>query len=419
MTPRRLSSKVRELLRRLLTLIATNQSSREWIDLAADEDASFSVFMRHGVTFAVEGESHSLYLEVSRALQGVSGKRKSEKPEPLSWNEATGMVLDAMADVLEFDQQPLAVRIPEAIAKLEQKATRPPRVMRVCLPVMGVQLKKPVNVGNVRFLKGTPRPRIGSLNVIPDLLGDQPDAWAVLTVRAADPEAGIELGWYHLQLALDVINLYSRHLHAETEAAAYRPGHRARGRMTSFIAQPLGPFDARHRRIGTSLIQLRSLARFVGFRRVKALIDIDRQLTQCEDRLLSALRWIGRAALAPFPEQAFLNSVVALESLLLGARETELSYRFRIRGAQVLAKRGSELHLFKALNEMYAVRSAVVHRGSFHVTAQQSKIARHYATLALLRLLSDPSFKGLKSNEDVEDWFNAKALGHPRRRQSS
>lgn len=78
--------------------------------------------------------------------------------------------------------------------------------------------------------------------------------------------------------------------------------------------------------------------------------------------------------------------MIGLEALL-GTREeqTELSYRFRVRGSVLLADRKSERkNYLKTLGDLYGLRSAIVH-GS-HISTQELEEYLPLAESALRRI---------------------------------
>ena len=61
---------------------------------------------------------------------------------------------------------------------------------------------------------------------------------------------------------------------------------------------------------------------------------------------------------------ALLNFVIVLEALLLRGEKTELTYRFKINGANYLSNSFAEKELrYNQLGELYEFRSRLVHGG--------------------------------------------------------
>lgn len=96
------------------------------------------------------------------------------------------------------------------------------------------------------------------------------------------------------------------------------------------------------------------------------------------------------------PVDALLDHVVALEALLLPddpqARRGDLSYRFRLHGAHGIAPSGVRETVWKQLNELYRVRSALVHGGKFpsrQAVHEQATAARSLAAAGLLRAVRE------------------------------
>jgi hypothetical protein len=63
-------------------------------------------------------------------------------------------------------------------------------------------------------------------------------------------------------------------------------------------------------------------------------------------------------------EDAIVDYVIGLESLLCSSKEpqTEMSFRLRVRGATILAESAAERRQFmKRINDLYGMRSKIVH----------------------------------------------------------
>jgi Apea-like HEPN len=73
-------------------------------------------------------------------------------------------------------------------------------------------------------------------------------------------------------------------------------------------------------------------------------------------------------------ESAFLDFAIALEAVLLSGATTELAYRFRLYGALFLADTLDSKETFKRLQNIYEVRSRLVHGGS--ITREQLATAQ-------------------------------------------
>jgi hypothetical protein len=101
---------------------------------------------------------------------------------------------------------------------------------------------------------------------------------------------------------------------------------------------------------------------------------------------------------------------IALETLILGPeKESELTYRFRVRCAHLLSAKKLESREFvaKRVAELYGIRSGIVHKGVRDVPADELGSARLYAQRALLEILHT---RRIKKGTDLEKWFNDQLL---------
>lgn len=114
-----------------------------------------------------------------------------------------------------------------------------------------------------------------------------------------------------------------------------------------------------------------------------------------------ALHRFGTALERDRPVDVLLDSVVALEALLLVDTSGELSYRFALRGACWLAHDiKTRTRLYKELHALYALRSKVVHGSKFPDRSQIVETAERAIGLAQQMLL-----KGLR-----EGWPSSNQL---------
>jgi hypothetical protein len=284
----------------------------------------------------------------------------------------------------------------------------------VWLPVMGVQLDSDLSIGPVRLRH---KERVAKSRAASVVLKKYPppdpyDAWAVVDVMSGDSNAAFELAEYQVQLALDVVNLYAGGFEGARGSAAYRPGIRALHRSVTLLKALGSSAIPRLSTVGTYPLRLRPMNRFPLYRHVARLISITEKLTDAEERLLAAIRWIGRGAVSPWNEQAFLCFIVAMEALVLGPnKNTDLTYRFKTRITRLVARKGHEEKVLAAVNRLYGSRSAIVHRGSLKVDEDNRSVARAYATMAVFALLRLSKFTALPTHDAIDRWFLEKDLG--------
>jgi hypothetical protein len=122
-------------------------------------------------------------------------------------------------------------------------------------------------------------------------------------------------------------------------------------------------------------------------------------------RLLSAMSWAGRAAGLIRPEEQLLAYLIALESLILGKSEGELTFRLRQRCARLLGRTPTARKwLADRVKSVYNLRSAIVHSGVRDVTEADVGLARELALRAIVGVLIARRPKGV----ELEDWLETK-----------
>lgn len=126
----------------------------------------------------------------------------------------------------------------------------------------------------------------------------------------------------------------------------------------------------------------------------------------CE-RLITAMKWAGKGAKANRREDAFLFYSIALEALLLGGKHYEqLSYRLRLRAAHLLGDNQTErIYKRNQVNDLYKLRSRIVHTGKLQIPRADLDALRRLTKKAILRLLKDPQFDAINTEEALEAWF--------------
>ena len=131
-----------------------------------------------------------------------------------------------------------------------------------------------------------------------------------------------------------------------------------------------------------------------------------------QNRVLSAIQWAGRAAVEWRAEESFLLRAIALESLILGYKNTELTNRLALSIVHLL---GNWLKIRKVgvaqVKELYGVRSAIVHSGKYEVKKEDSVIMRKYVLSCFRRILEEKRFTKMSGKDDLDEWFDARMRG--------
>lgn len=65
----------------------------------------------------------------------------------------------------------------------------------------------------------------------------------------------------------------------------------------------------------------------------------------------------------------------------------------------------------KSISDLYGLRSRIVHSGKTVVSGTDLALLRGYCRLAIFRMLNDPTFREITSNDDIEEWFEQQILG--------
>jgi hypothetical protein len=240
---------------------------------------------------------------------------------------------------------------------------------------------------------------------------------ADVRVFASEPEAANVLAVQRLRLTMDVVNFFAGIL-VSTDARLYLPWE-----ANPHIANSLTFTNDREQGnlgrcwrgpwIPLSLGQMASpRADKAGFSKASTILAKANPNT-LENRLLSAMRWAGRASVEDRREEAFLLFVVSLESLLLDNQDNQqLRYRFGIRGAHLLGTTlKAKTDINKKLKDIYDLRSAVVHSGSTEITDANRDTVHYFARRALYRVLVTKPFTDMATEAELDQWFEKQILG--------
>ena len=131
-----------------------------------------------------------------------------------------------------------------------------------------------------------------------------------------------------------------------------------------------------------------------------------------EERLVSAMQWVGRSLIVQLKGDAFLFNAIALESLIMEeSPEFELGYRLKIRIAHLVGKDTSQrMEIIEQVSRLYGIRSKIVHRGKYEVTDIDVQQIQRLATICILRILLEDPFSSMTKHKEIVDWFNEQLL---------
>lgn len=148
----------------------------------------------------------------------------------------------------------------------------------------------------------------------------------------------------------------------------------------------------------------------LGFHRACGLLSSTRN--KLTERVISSLKWAGRATVERRSEQKFLLYAIALESLVLAEGDSvELAFRLRVRVAHLLG-RDEEVRkqIFEDVRKPYKIRSNIVHNGHYDVGKDDLEKIRRYAKESIRRILTVSPFTEMSKLEELKDWFEARTL---------
>jgi hypothetical protein len=131
------------------------------------------------------------------------------------------------------------------------------------------------------------------------------------------------------------------------------------------------------------------------------------------ERILTAMKWAGKGDFAENNEDSFLFFALALESLILGAKnESELRYRFALRLAHLLGSTKPErLKIQKyAKKTLYDIRCALVHTGQAQIPDSDLDTLGRMTFGSIFKLMRDEKFQGINTDNALENWFEEACL---------
>ena len=244
--------------------------------------------------------------------------------------------------------------------------------------------------------------------------------YAKVEAKAYDNNAARRNALREIRACIEILNFYSD-LIPYTKGFIYLPGEAEHARIitpmvtveedskNSYLFDSPGPlmdFPIK------DLLKLEA-EQGVGFSKVQVLINKNRN--EYEERLLTAIRWAGKATVLAYhdrKEDAFLLYMIALKSVIVPENAPEITYRMSLRLAHLLAS-GAEYRpgLAKKVRELYGIRSSIVHSGSFEIKDSDLATIRLFTKNCIVHLLRDEPFNTINSTDDLLNWFDTKIFG--------
>ena len=158
-----------------------------------------------------------------------------------------------------------------------------------------------------------------------------------------------------------------------------------------------------------SRVQLEGFLKLRGGQRVSEWMTRRRTFGK---RLIAAYVTAGSACVEQKPALAFLLFAVALESVILGDRKTEITFQLSVRVAHLLGKTAERRKYYAAqVKKLYGIRSAIAHAGENDVAESDLEEIRVMCLTCLYILTKSPDFAATENETDLDEWFLSKLLG--------
>jgi hypothetical protein len=377
------------------------------------------LFTRGDLSVLLTGSDHDDFIGALSDLYLAVAEK-----ETLSRGSVENLAIDAAAKVFRFrlenQDADFGEVAEEAVRGLKGALLTKPSLWEIVHIIGGISAEGlPIQIGKIKFLHAGPEP-------IAEFYGTRPDSLtrslienrilARVPVTAIDADAADALAVKLLRRTLDCINFFGNP--KRTGARAYIIGEQSAGltaalrlcesdpKKSSYLGFRYGPL---------SEVPLQRVLKQPAFVRISTMLAAP-VLSSLEERLLTAFQWAGRAQVDPRREESFLLFAIALESLLLGrANEGNLGFRLGLRCAHLIGASDSESRqqMFQNIQRLYKLRSDVVHVGAIEVPESELELMREYARVALYVLLNKEPFVLMKTEKELNDWFQTALLGNP------
>lgn len=336
------------------------------------------------------------------------------------------------------------VRANKAIDEVRSTLSQPHLKWITCIPILGLTPPKRAWIFNNvvftdingalgrAFLKSANR--VAEQTLDPDhiksdlkqqikhlLLDDhEGQAFALITTNALDAEAARLTAKRLVQLLLDSINFAVDFLYGQFKAYGLSLDEPRRRHFESAIT--INPTDSKSGQqfsgrsfMGTPLNCedfRRQIARTSFLRRLCQYLRVERPNAH-QSRVISAIRWAGRAGTSPRAEEAFLFRAISLESLILGDSTAELSTRLALSVIHLLGKSIRDRQLaFKDLKGLYGLRSKIVHSGNFEVANEEAERMKGIVVRTFAEMLTRKEFLKMTARDELDRWFHKRLLGY-------
>ncbi|NOJ28271.1 MAG: hypothetical protein DA330_09710, partial [Nitrososphaera sp.] len=127
-----------------------------------------------------------------------------------------------------------------------------------------------------------------------------------------------------------------------------------------------------------------------GFTKVhNLLLKTEVQLTSLEKDILSAIYWLGKAAIDYLNSDKLVKIVVSIDLLLSQGRNNKKETIAKRYSSIVFAKESNEfiLYIYNKIQEYYIMRNEILHAGRKYIDEETPSSAELYAKLLVATLL--------------------------------
>jgi hypothetical protein len=388
-------------------------------------------------------EYRSLVTDVYLCVARRFGRAKNPDELHISKGTIESAIQSAILRALDSPRssaEPFEKRLTSCLAELETTLLKKPEQWLVHMEVRGLAADAlPYCFGDIEFYVAGGIPEAGqesSERKSPTGKADDPvsapphtergfktlsmptrgSIYAKVPVEATDTEAAKVLAERKLRLTLDALNFFGDFFDF-MKSRVILPGDATVSDVKTFVCSRVTA--ERHVSLGFRNLSLpfsfalidASSAKRSGLERVNSMLA-NQSSSSLDEKILSSLQWAGRASIEDRREEAFLLFCVSLEALLLSKHSTsEITQTFALRGAHFLVKDAAlRKEVFRDLKSLYGIRSSIVHSGHTQVAEADLWRIRWMAKTALLIMLVREPFSKMKTQEEIEEWFQTQLL---------
>jgi hypothetical protein len=385
----------------------------------------------------LDDESSSKYLQLLTKIfkKTVKSEDISQQYIQKQFDSAVLMAVDQN----KLSIQPIEIRIQSSFEVFANSLKTKKTKYKFYYPVFGLHTEGlPLKIGNIQF-------EVFNQNTLLDLElppnETDPDnirqfkeseiirlkkdgiigsPYAIITVDAIDKEAAQNIATKNLKKLIEILNYFVSFI-PFPNGFIFLPGDSQR--MVVFdpikaIDQKKEIFLSREVKGPLSLISFQMIIdterkNNIGFNNTIGILEKSKSKLECLK--INSIRWAGKAFVQERlgkREDAFLSYIIALDSIILPAKYPELHYRFKIRLTHLVSlEKTNRSEIAKTIDDLYDIRSKIVHSGNFEITNTDINNIRLITQRALTRLLIDEPFNYMVEIKELETWFENQILG--------